>query len=213
MSTQKFGVRFASDSDAPHKNGDTAKTRYSTMTNRESDAAAVPCESDASRQIQADSMGDRILAVARGFPTKKAAAIAADVSVDSLDRYIKQDGQGLSVATLILLAKAGGVTVEWLATGASPMRPGEAPQAPVAGPEGQAPQAVADGLPPRYAGHNAAVSGVKSAVSLAVAALGDQSQHIEPERLADLIDAAHQLLQEGADPALVRRLIAAAAGP
>lgn len=56
-------------------------------------------------------------------------------------------------------------------------------------------------------------SGVKLAVALAVAALGDPSQALRPERLADLVDAAHQLLQAGADPELVRRLIAAAAQP
>ncbi len=73
------------------------------------------------------------------------------------------------------------------------MRQGEAQKAPVAEPEGQAPQAVSDGLPPRYAGHNAGVSGVKAAVSLALDSLAHQA--LDPERLADLVDAVHQLLE------------------
>jgi hypothetical protein len=92
------------------------------------------------------------------------------------------------------------------------MRPGEAPRAPVAAPEDAAKQAVVDGLSPAYKAPNAAESGVKAAVSLAVAALGDQSKTIAPEHLADLVDSAHQALQSGADPALVRRIIASAAG-
>lgn len=91
------------------------------------------------------------------------------------------------------------------------MCPGEAPQAPVADPDGAVDGKNIEGSPTAHETHHADVSSVKAAVSLAVAALGDQSQDIPSERLADIIDAAHQLLQSGATPALVGRLIVAAA--
>lgn len=64
--------------------------------------------------------------------------------------------------------------------------------------------------PPAFSAVSAEVSSIKASVALAVSALGDHGQTIRPERLAELIAAAHQALQAGTDPALVRRLIAAA---
>lgn len=108
-----------------------------------------------------------------------------------------------SLATLLRIADATEVRAEWLATGEGPMRPGEAPQAPAAEPS-QAQHGISDGA--------RVYTGVKAAVCLVMAALGDQAPHIGPARLADLIDAAHQALQSGIDPALVTRLIAASSG-
>lgn len=107
------------------------------------------------------------------------------------------------------LASTGGVSLDWLATGEGPMRPEGSPW----GIQTQYQGGMDGGPPPAFSAVSAEVSGVKSAVALAVAALGDHGQTIRPERLAELIDAAHQALQAGTDPALVRRLIAAAANP
>jgi hypothetical protein len=111
------------------------------------------------------------------------------------------------------MAKAGKVSVEWLATGEGPMRPSAAASAPYQGPPDGVKEEMRAGPLTTQPFVNTGDSGVKVAVALSVAALGDQSQGLRPDRLADLVDAAHQLLQAGADPALVRRLIAAAAHP
>lgn len=117
--------------------------------------------------------------------------------------------------SLLRIADATEVRVGWLATGEGPMRPGEVPPAPSAS-QGMS-QTQYPGLKKgdevAFQAVNTGSYGVKAAVALTMAALGDHSQTIRPERLADLIDAAHQLLQAGADPELVRRLIAAAAQP
>jgi len=171
--------------------------------------------SDAASQLpetNSDAFPARLKTIV-GSESARAFARRADVS----DTFLRQCLAGKIEPTrpiLVALAAAGDASVGWLATGEGQKHPhpGEAPQAPVTAPGVQAPQGFNEGLPPAYKAPNAAESGVKAAVSLAVAALGDQSQHIQPERLADLIDAAHQLLQSGADPALVRRLIVAVAG-
>lgn len=145
------------------------------------------------------------------IPPRGEAAFArlAGVSQGTL-RGVLQHGNP-QLETLASLAKAGGVTIEWLATGEGAMRPGEAPQALVAAPDGAADRKDNEGLPIAHMAHHVAGSGVRAAVSLAVEALGDQSLDIPPDRLADIVDAAHQLLQSGAAPTLVRRLIVAAA--
>jgi hypothetical protein len=115
--------------------------------------------------------------------------------------------------SLLRIADATDVGVGWLATGEGPMRPSAAASAPYQGPPDDVREDVRAGPFATQPLVNTGDSGVKLAVALAVAALGDQSQGLRPDRLADLVDAAHQLLQAGADPALVRRLIAAAAHP
>ena len=99
--------------------------------------------------------------------------------------------------------------MEWLATGEGPMRPEGSPL----GCQTQRQGGVDGEAPHAFYAVATDVSSIKAAVTLAVAALGDHGQTIRPERLAELIDAAHQALQAGTDPALVRRLIAAAANP
>jgi hypothetical protein len=114
------------------------------------------------------------------------------------------------------LALAGGVSLDWLATGEGPMRsdaPSPTPGAGRAAAQTQHQGVTEGGAPPAFQAVPTGDASIKASVALAVTALGDHSQTIRPERLADLIDAAHQALQAGTDPALVRRLIAAAANP
>jgi len=150
------------------------------------------------------------------IPHRQEAAFAARAGVpqSTLRGTLKHGNPQLE--TLVAIARAGGVTVEWLATGEGPMRP-EAPS--------PTPGAWLPAAQTQYLGVNedrakaafyavsAGDSGIKAAVAIAVTALGDHSQTIRPERLADLIDATHQALQAGFDPALVTRIIASAAQP
>jgi transcriptional regulator with XRE-family HTH domain len=164
----------------------------------------------------------RMTAVVEALVTRKRAAEVAGVSPDMLAKYL--DGSSRPRFDVVArLAAAGRFSLDWLATGEGPMHPtaGPAPHlAALAGGQTQY-QGPLDGVRedarpgPPMTKHpvNTGDSGVKLAVALAVEALGDPSQALRPERLADLIDAAHQLLQAGADPELVRRLIAAAAQP
>lgn len=172
------------------------------------DAAPAMTESELLRQSWLKSMGGRIDDVCKKIGSQMQAAIVAGVSVSTIQRYIRGEVDP-SLEGMMRIANQAGVSLDWLVSGEGPMRPdavlttGQTQQ-----------QGVGDGEGRRavYAAHTE-VSGVKAAVALAVAALGDHGQTIRPERLAELIDAAHQALQAGTDPALVRRLIAAAANP
>lgn len=116
---------------------------------------------------------------------------------------------------MVEIAKAGGVTVEWLATGEGPMRPWEGRGAEQGRGDGHSPGAeqwalarqkvLTDGLPPEY-------SSIRAVAVFAREALGDEAIRVHGGVFVDLIDAAYQLLQSGADPNLVRRLIATASG-
>lgn len=64
---------------------------------------------------------------------------------------------------------------------------------------------LTDGLPSEYAS-------IRAVAVFAREALGDAAIRVHGGVFVDLIDAAHQLLQSGADPNLVRRLIATASG-
>ena len=150
----------------------------------------------------------RMTAVVDRLGSRKYAAEVAGVSPDMLAKYL--DGSSRPrFDSMAKLALTGGVSLDWLATGEGPMRPDGShwrSQTQYQGGDGRGPT-------PAFSAVSTEVSGVKAAVALAVAALGDHGQTIRPERLAELIDAAHQALQAGTDPALVRRLIAAAANP
>ena len=62
----------------------------------------------------------------------KAVAARAGVPLSTLNAYLA--GRDMPAGNLVALADACGVTVEWLATGRGPMRPGETPPAPATAP-------------------------------------------------------------------------------
>lgn len=167
-------------------------------------------------------MGKRIFDVCAIIGNQMQAALVAGVSISTLQRYIRGEVDP-SLEGMMRLAKQADASLDWLATGEGPMRPTDGPAPPLAaiaggqtqyqGPLDGGREDSGPGPPMAKQAVNTGDSGVKLAVALAVAALGDQSQALRPERLADLVDAAHQLLQAGADPELIRRLIAAAAQP
>lgn len=138
----------------------------------------------------------------------------AQISASGLRGALKSGNPGRVM--LLAIARTAGVSLQWLATGEGPMRPEAPSPTPGAGRAAAQTQhqgVTEGGAPPALQAVPTGDASVKAAVALAVTALGDHSQTIRPERLADLIDAAHQALQAGTDPALVRRLIAAAANP
>ncbi len=71
--------------------------------------------------ILASGIGTRISEAASKVGTRKSAAIAAGVSSDTLQRYISE-GVKPSFEPLVGLARAAGVSLEWLATGEEPLR-------------------------------------------------------------------------------------------
>ncbi len=143
------------------------------------------------------------LKAAIGDRSTRSIAGEADVSEGTVRNVL--NGGIPKLDSILRIADAAGVSASWLATGEGHMRPSAGQMQHQGGRDGEWQSA--------FSAVSADVSGVKAAVALAVAALSDHGQTIRPERLADLIDAAHQALQAGTDPALVRRLIAAAANP
>lgn len=69
--------------------------------------------------------GSRIKTVCDLIGTSKNAAVAAGVSTDQLDRYVKGSSK-VSFMALYGLSQATGVSLDWLATGEGPMRREEA---------------------------------------------------------------------------------------
>lgn len=69
--------------------------------------------------ILASGIGTRIDAASRKVGTRKNAAIAAGVSDDMLYRYIREQSAP-SFEAMVGLAKAAGVSLEWLASGEEP---------------------------------------------------------------------------------------------
>ena len=72
--------------------------------------------------ILAPGIGTRISEAARKIGTRTSAAKAAGVSTDTLQRYISEDVKSPSFEPLVGLARAAGVSLEWLATGEEPLR-------------------------------------------------------------------------------------------
>lgn len=180
-----------------------------------SDATPAKTESELLRQSWRKSVGGRIDDVCGQIGSQMQAAIVAGVSVSTIQRYIRGEVDP-SLEGMMRLAHQAGVSLDWLATGEGPMRsdaPSPTPGAGRAAAQTQHQGVTEGGAPPAFQAVPTGDASIKASVALAVTALGDHSQTIRPERLADLIDAAHQALQAGTDPALVRRLIAAAAQP
>ncbi|MEJ1381376.1 MAG: hypothetical protein RPT95_10485 [Candidatus Sedimenticola sp. (ex Thyasira tokunagai)] len=69
--------------------------------------------------ILANGIGTRISAASKLVGTRKSAALAAQVSTDSLQRYIREEVQPPFEA-MVGLCNAAGVSLEWLATGVDP---------------------------------------------------------------------------------------------
>lgn len=89
----------------------------------------MPISHQEAERWDAKSLGDRIkLAVKQAGISREAVAKAAVIGNSTLGTYMK--GADIQVSTLFALAEATGVTLEWLATGRGPMRPGEAPPPP-----------------------------------------------------------------------------------
>lgn len=74
--------------------------------------------------ILAPGIGTRISAAAEQIGKRKAAAGAAGVSSDSLQRYIREEVEP-TFSAVAGLAHAANVNLEWLATGEGPMKKGE----------------------------------------------------------------------------------------
>jgi hypothetical protein len=71
----------------------------------------------------ADEVRRRLSAAISGAGGKTIVAARSGVSLRSLDYYLVD--REMKLGALVALAAACGVTVEWLATGRGPMRPGE----------------------------------------------------------------------------------------
>jgi transcriptional regulator with XRE-family HTH domain len=196
------------DNQADTVNFDAGKTEGETQGSRQS------CEGNATdaRQSWRVAMGKRISDVCAIIGNQMQAAIVAGVSISTLQRYIRGEVDP-SLEGMVRIARQAGISLDWLATGEGPRRPSVDAADPYQVPPDGVKEEMRSGPLTTQPLVNTGDSGVKVAVALSVAALGDQSQGLRPDRLADLVDAAHQLLQAGADPALVRRLIAAAAHP
>lgn len=92
-------------------------------------AGGMPISHQEAERWDAKSLGDRIkLAVKQAGISREAVAKAAVIGNSTLGTYMK--GADIQVSTLFALAEATGVTLEWLATGRGPMRPGETPPPP-----------------------------------------------------------------------------------
>ncbi len=159
-------------------------------------------------------LGGRIGQVADDVGGNAALARACAVSESVMRKWRRGDSEPVTSA-MVAIAKAGGVTVEWLATGEGHMRPWEGRGAEQGRGDGYSPgleqwalarqKVLTDGLPPEY-------SSIRAVAVFAREALGDEAIRVHGGVFVDLIDAAYQLLQSGADPNLVRRLIATASG-
>lgn len=82
----------------------------------------------ASPNWEAVSPGERLKHAVKKAGGLTAVAARSTVSLRTLGTYTR--GGEMKLSNLRQLADATGVTVEWLATGRGPMRPGEAPPAP-----------------------------------------------------------------------------------
>jgi len=72
--------------------------------------------------ILAPGIGTRISEASKKVGTRINAAKAAGVSTDTLQRYISEDVKNPSFEPLVGLARAAGVSLEWLATGEESLR-------------------------------------------------------------------------------------------
>lgn len=78
--------------------------------------------------MQMETLGERLRQAVRAAGGNQAVAEKSGVPLGTLGGYLSGGEQKLS--NTVALAEACGVTVEWLATGRGPMRPGEAPPPP-----------------------------------------------------------------------------------
>lgn len=140
--------------------------------------------------IPAAGIGRRITAVAGLLGTRTSAAEVAGVSVDSLQRYFREENMlAFDVAARMCLAAK--VRMEWLATGH-----GEMHEAPETAPD-QASQAVRR-------------EDLMMAMQLASEALGNKV--LPPADHAELVSLLYELLVEGLPQATVLRFAKKAAG-
>lgn len=187
-----------------------SETNYANTTaSVKSDAEGTASENDP----RLGRLHER-LKVAIGERSTRAVADESGISEGTVRNLL--NGGIPKLDSLLRIADATGVDVGWLATGEGPMRPVEgrraehgredAPPSPGAEQWAYARQKVlTDGLPSEYAS-------IRAVAVFAREALGDAAIRVHGGVFVDLIDAAHQLLQSGADPNLVRRLIATASG-
>jgi len=71
-----------------------------------------------------EGIGTRISAVASMIGTRKFAAKTAQISTDTLQRYIREEVHP-SLGPIVVLADAADVSLSWLATGKGQMKPHE----------------------------------------------------------------------------------------
>jgi hypothetical protein len=100
----------------------------SDLTDKMRKTGADDGESDATLAPDLAARADRLRLAVREAGGNKAVAKRAGIPGTTLDRYLA--GQEMKFSNAVALARAAGVSLEWLATGAGPMRPGDPPAPP-----------------------------------------------------------------------------------
>ena len=138
--------------------------------------------------ILAPGIGTRISAVSSAIGSRKDAALVAQVSTDSLQRYIREENMPpFDVAAR--LCAAAGVRLDWLVTAQEPMRTSE-----------NATQSAVS--------HALRRDDLTMALQLAAEALEDK--YLPPPKHAELVTLIYELLEEGLPQAKVLRFARAA---
>lgn len=134
--------------------------------------------------FRVEGIGRRISSVAETIGTRKSAADVARVSVDSLQRYIRDDNMPpFDVAARLCLA--AGMRMEWLATGL-----------------GEPSEQVAQ-VAPAQGSQALRREDLMMALQLASEALGNKV--LPPDKHAELVTLLYELLEEGLPEAKVLR--------
>ncbi|MDO9498999.1 helix-turn-helix domain-containing protein [Falsiroseomonas sp.] len=98
------------------------------MANMEADEDAEAELPGSGAEHGSAERASRLRAAVRAGGGNTVVARNAAMPVSTLNRYIA--GRDMKASAMIALAEATGVRLEWLATGAGPMREGEAPASP-----------------------------------------------------------------------------------